>query len=252
MSSSSHDALRDLLGAYALDAVEADERALLEEHLRTCGECRDEVDRHRTVAGMIAGAETPLPDGLWDRVRGGIAREAPHTSAEVTRLSTHRRWTPILSAAAVSVLVALVGVQTVRLQQTRNDLAVTAAQLAAIEQAVTVGDYASIVSLAATAPGAVTVALDGDAGTASATILPYGSGYLELDDLAPLDEAHTYQLWAVIDDEVISAGVFGGAPTVAPFRVDLERLQGLVVTSEVAGGVAVSSQPAASAWLENS
>ncbi len=253
MSSADHDSLRELLGALALDAVHGAERTRIEEHLETCAACRAEVDDHRSVAAMLAEAETHLPDGLWDRVRGEIhAGASEEAVADVIPLRRPPGWLPFLSAAAVTILVALVGVQTIRLQQARTDLADSRSRLAAIEQAVVAGDYAAISVLAAGAPGAMTVALDGDAGAASATILPDGSGYLDLDSLARLDGEHTYQLWAVLDGEVISAGVFGGEPTVAPFRVDPHLLQGLVVTEEVSGGVAVSSQPAASAWLPNS
>ncbi len=249
-----HDSLRELLGAYAIDAVPGAESTRLEEHLETCAQCRAEIDDHRSVAAMLAEADTPLPEGLWDRVRGEIHAGAheQQQAADVIPLRRTPTWLPLLSAAAVTILVALVGVQTIRLQEARTDLSDSQSRLAAIEQAVVAGDYAAISSIAAGAPGAMTVALDGDAGGAKATILPDGSGYLDLDSLAPLDGEHTYQLWAVLDGEVISAGVFGGQPTVAPFRVDPDLLQGLVVTEEVVGGVAVSSQPAASAWLPGS
>ena len=40
----SHDEASDLLGAYALDAVDGDEFVELEEHLGTCPRCRAELD----------------------------------------------------------------------------------------------------------------------------------------------------------------------------------------------------------------
>lgn len=252
MTPEDHDSLREALGAYALDAVDGPEREAIEVHLADCAECRDEVDRHRGIAAMLAEADAPLPAGLWDRVRSEISVGESPAGSNVVAIETRRRWPGILSAAAVTVLVALVGIQTARLQGVRDDLAMSEARLAAFEQAFAQGDYTAIAELAAGTPGAVVVALNGDAGSASATILPDGSGYLDLDRLQPLDGAHTYQLWAVLDGEIISAGVFGNDPTVAPFRIDPDLLEGLVVTEEVVGGVAVSSQPAASAWLEGS
>lgn len=248
MIDTSHDELRDLLGAYALDAVDDAERGAIERHLATCDDCRTEVDQHLTVTSMLAQADTPVPDNLWDRVRAGIS--GPELEpAPVVELASRRRVMPFLSAAAVTVLVTLVGVQTLRLERTRDDLALNSARLAAIEEAFESGDYQALVALASETPGAVTVALSGDAGEGSVTILPDGTGYVTGADLPPLAADQTYQLWAVVDGEVISAGILGSEPGVSPFHVDPERLEGLVLTAEVAGGVAVSEQPAAVAWF---
>ena len=43
----SHDEASDLLGAYALDAVDGNEFTELEEHLETCPRCRAELDSLR-------------------------------------------------------------------------------------------------------------------------------------------------------------------------------------------------------------
>ena len=63
-----HAEASDLLGAYALDAVDADEVAALEEHLRSCPRCRDELRGHREVVGLLAYSGQDAPSGLWDRV----------------------------------------------------------------------------------------------------------------------------------------------------------------------------------------
>jgi predicted anti-sigma-YlaC factor YlaD len=243
---STHDELRDLLGAFALDAVDDVERAVVEHHLAACADCRAEVDQYLAVAAMMAQADSPVPDGLWDRVRAGITEADP---ALVVSLDSRRKVLPFLSAAAVTVLVALVSVQTVRLEAARDDLEVSTARLAAIEAAFTDGDYGELASLAASTPGAVTLALSGDAGASTVTILPDGTGYLTAAGLSPLDESETYQLWAVQAGKVISAGVFGSEPNVAAFHIDPDLLEGLVLTAEAAGGVAVSEQPAAAAWF---
>ena len=73
----SHDQIEDLLGAYALDAVEAAEQETVTAHLRTCPRCRAEVEAHREVAGMLGNAGAAAPDGLWDRIAASIEGEAP-------------------------------------------------------------------------------------------------------------------------------------------------------------------------------
>ena len=42
-----HEDFQDLLGAYALDAVDPTERDEIERHLATCPRCRAEVAEHR-------------------------------------------------------------------------------------------------------------------------------------------------------------------------------------------------------------
>ncbi len=83
-----------------------------------------------------------------------------------------------------------------------------------------------------------------------AILLPDGTGYLVHDNLAPLPSDRTYQLWAVVGDKVISAGILGNDPGVVAFHVDGD-VGGLVVTEEDAGGVVSSENPALAAWVQN-
>ena len=61
----SHDAVVDLLGAYALDAVDPGEAAAVEAHLGTCPGCLDEIARLQQAAGALAGPEEEPPSELW-------------------------------------------------------------------------------------------------------------------------------------------------------------------------------------------
>lgn len=100
-----------LVGAYAVDAVDDDERARFEEHLVECGDCRAELDGLRAAAGMLASAApvTP-PAALRDAVLADIATVRP-LPPEVTRLPRRpRRWAPFLAAAAAAVIVGGAGV----------------------------------------------------------------------------------------------------------------------------------------------
>ncbi|HEY6625163.1 MAG TPA: anti-sigma factor [Acidimicrobiales bacterium] len=63
-----HDEVADLLGAYALDALDPDESALVEAHLRDCPRCSAEVARHHEVAGLLANSGAEAPAELWDRI----------------------------------------------------------------------------------------------------------------------------------------------------------------------------------------
>src|ERR1700722_10516822 len=68
-----HDEVSELLGAFALDAVEYDEYEEIEAHLSECPRCRAEVDAHREVAAALGNSVEPLPEGLWEN----IARRLP-------------------------------------------------------------------------------------------------------------------------------------------------------------------------------
>ena len=79
--------------------------------------------------------------------------------------------------------------------------------------------------------------------------MPDGTGYLTRHTLRPLPADRTYQLWAIIDGEVISAGVLGADPGVVPFRIDPGGFEGFAITEEAVGGVAASENQPVVAWL---
>lgn len=248
---SHHTEIAELLGAYALDAVDEHERALVEGHLESCDECSLEVDEHLGVAAMLADTGAPPPVALWSRIEAGIAT-AESNGARVVPLAPRRnRVIPLAAAAAAAVLVGLVGVQTVRLGSAQSELAAAEGRVQQLELALATGSLEEIAGRLEGNPEVTTVSLGADDGTASGTILllPDGTGLLAEHELEPLPSDRTYQLWAIQDGRVISAGLLGRDPGVVAFHIDPDLLEGLVITEEVAGGVAVSEQPPLAAWL---
>lgn len=72
-----HDEAAELLGAWALDACEAEETASVEGHLRTCQECRSEAAELRKAAaalGELAAGQSLGTDrlDLPDRLRASV------------------------------------------------------------------------------------------------------------------------------------------------------------------------------------
>ena len=57
-----------LLGAYALDAVDDEERREIEVYLAVDPRAGAEVEMHREVATLMAFSGAAAPDGLWDRI----------------------------------------------------------------------------------------------------------------------------------------------------------------------------------------
>jgi len=68
----SHVEIEELLGAYALDAVEPETAAIIEAHLEGCVRCAAEVDQHHEVAGLLANSGGAPPAELWDGIAGRL------------------------------------------------------------------------------------------------------------------------------------------------------------------------------------
>jgi anti-sigma-K factor RskA len=231
-----HDAM---LGAYALDAVDADERAEIEAYLAQTPEARAEVDRY--YAAIVALAEDELhptmPDGLWDRVSsamfGGDAGDesttstAPPTlprlsvlpssasdrSTSATRPQARPRRRPrpaalALAAAAAFVIATLTGLL-VRQQGKLDDqraLPVPEQVRARAQRAIT--DPTSSVG---------TLAADGAGPTVRAVEDRDGNGYLFAEALPALADGRTYQLWTVDGGKPVSLGILGAKPGIVAF-----------------------------------
>ncbi|MGH3495547.1 MAG: anti-sigma factor family protein, partial [Sciscionella sp.] len=79
-----HDQAAELLGVYALDALDPDEAALVAGHLAECPRCWAELARHHEVAGLLADSGADAPAGLWDRIAD---RLGPSGSANWEKLA---------------------------------------------------------------------------------------------------------------------------------------------------------------------
>lgn len=205
----SHTEIEELLGAYALDAVDQDEADAVELHLRECPRCRDEVAAHRQTAALLAHSGADAPAGVWDRIAGSLT-ETPPAAARTLPFAppARRRRLPIVpmmaaGMAAAAIVAVLLGV-TIAHQNTRlNRLSLTQAATAALVNPA--AHKAHLVS----ADGAVSV---------DAVVLPDGRGYVVRDSLPNLSGDRTYQLWSVDDGKAISLGVLGRNPDVVAFR----------------------------------
>jgi hypothetical protein len=226
--------ITELLPAYALDAVDDDERAAIEAYLETRPAERDAVADLQVTASMLAHAGGPPPDGVWERLESIIAttpppeRLVPPTvltprSAPVSTARVDRRWRWLAAAAAV-VALAFGGLWLAD----RGDGGGGAA------------DTAQLAATAMTAPGARHATLADESGNALATavVTTDGAGYLT-SELPPAPAGHTYQLWGVTRTGTISLGVLGRDPGTVAFQAGVPT-QSLAITTEVSGGVPVS------------
>ena len=103
------DHLDELLGAYALDAVDDLERRRVEAYLAEHAEARAEVWQMRQAASMLAHSGNPAPDRIWDRIADTLEERPPDLDRPLPApKSTGRRrpLTALLAAAAVLIAAA--------------------------------------------------------------------------------------------------------------------------------------------------
>ncbi|MDJ0960781.1 MAG: anti-sigma factor [Acidimicrobiia bacterium] len=228
----------DLMAAYAMDAVDERERAALWNAIDQDAALRSELAAyHETLAVLAAAVEdapsTPSP-AVWNGIQQAIAgdeaaAEAP-SFTPVREVKRRRFTTRILGAVAGTAMVAAAffGIQLASVDA--PDLASAATELAAQSSSRTV-------SLTDSGGLAVDVVLGAD-----------GVGYVYADQLPALNDGRTYQLWAINDNGVISAGIFG-TDGIAPFHTD-GAVTGFAITEEVAGGVEASQNDPVAVWLD--
>ena len=237
-----HEELQELLGAFALDAVDPDEAALVENHLRECPRCRAEVAELREVAGLLGQSGSDAPEGVWDRIAASLADTPPPLRLEVQRERRAERSRsgprPIAMAiaAVAAVVLVLLAVSVVNLRNHVDDL----------EQQRT--DVAAAAQEALTANGSRVAHLAGTNNVAAAAVVrENGQGYFLGTNLPPLSN-RIYQLWGATDGgQIISLGTMPG-PGVYAFSADPSVRQ-IMVTEERAPVPAPTSQPIAAGTL---
>jgi len=249
-----HDQVSELLGAFALDAVDRDEYEQIEAHLSECPRCRAEVDAHREVAAALGNSVEPLPEGLWESiasrlparpdegappmpvlVRDGAPGEDTPTSAFRTprpartgRSGRTRLFTVASIAVAAAAVAIVLGVNLVHDDH----------QIAQLQNAVGASAHTAV-QAALDTPGrkVVNVETPGHRQLAEFVVVPDGRGYLVKSTLPALPSGETYQLWGVSDRHTISLGILGQSPHQATFTSAGSRTPStLAITVEPAGG----------------
>jgi hypothetical protein len=245
------DELAELLAAYALDALDDDERAMVEAQLARDPEAAEEARELRIAASLLASTGGPPPDGVWERLEQAIAGDSgedvaaevaadgsidgalapvvalptPAARAERARLGVERRgrWTAAVAAVAVVLALVFGGLW---LGSRGDDSGTPSA--------------AALARAAAREPGARRARLTDDAGRtlATAVVTRDGSGYLTAR-MPAAAAGTTYQLWGISRTATVSLGVLGRHPGTVAFKAAVPT-QSLAITTEVAGGVASS------------
>jgi anti-sigma-K factor RskA/putative zinc finger protein len=245
-----HHDIEELLGAFALDAVDDDERDVIEAHLAGCPRCRAEVEGHRETAALLAHRGERAPEGVWDRIATALDEAPPALDlARISELGERRTATAVprsiplrVAAATMAVAAALTLFLGVALGRNDNSRLERLEALAEDMEKAVVSNAAYAALNDSRNEHVRLVSSDGTA-TAQVVRRPDGAGYLVPGTLAPLPAGRVYQLWAVRSDAKISLGVLGAVPEVSAFRMN-GPVAAYAVTEEAAGGVSTTeNQP---------
>lgn len=241
----------ELKEAYVLSALPDDERRIFEEYLRDHPEYQAEVEELSGLAGLLALSTTemePSPE-LRRNLMAVVESEARHarsTTRRETRRSTLARLSGLftvqrfaLGAAALAV-VGLLSWNLV-LQGEVNDLS---------------GEIAKTENARPRPAGSETIRLKGSAATQDARVelvrLEDQRTILVAQNLPPIDQGKTYQLWVIDGDVPKPSSTFktGGTLISTPVRSSLKGADKVAITIEPAGGSqAPTSTPVLSAKL---
>ncbi|MDF2760542.1 MAG: hypothetical protein K0S99_3177 [Thermomicrobiales bacterium] len=229
-----HAATRDLLGAFALGAVDAEEAATVRAHLATCEECQAEIAELWLAVDSLPDMIEPMepPPALRDRIATAIAAEAasplpapsaspapepmpaiapapPATEPIRKPASFWSRATPWAAAAAILLLLSAgLLVWNLRLRE----------QIATAPVAETI----------ALAPTDVAPEARGEV-----TYLPQDDLFmLEVRDLPPLEPDQVYEVWLIGADGPEPAGIFDQPTDQHAIVADRDRYETLAITAE--------------------
>lgn len=223
-----HEEVRDLLGAYAINAVSPKESLAVAAHLHDCEACRSEVDQAARSAALLGSLPALPPESLWQRIEARIDESQPPAPPLLVRpsngagMAKHAKVT-----IAAAIFVAFAG--------TASLTGVT------LDTSFNQPSREEIARRSSSTTGARTVVLSGAEFDRSATVvlLPDGRGFLLDSNLPELRPDRTYQLWAVMGQSAISAAVLGPNPNFSPFTAAGD-VTALAITEERAGGVVAS------------
>jgi anti-sigma-K factor RskA len=215
-----------LSGAYALNALNSEDRHRFTEHLESCAACRQEVRELRDVAARLGASEEMAPPAdLKARVLAA-AREHPQLPPLVpdrerrTQVRGGRRLPWLVAAAAAAVLIVAGAVGYAQWEEWVSPSEQLAAGVARVFEAPDARRLTTRTADGATVSVAASPSLDRMA--------------LDTDGLHTLDEDEVYQLWTIHDGAATSAGLLDADQGAAMAMPD--EGSAVALTVEPAGG----------------
>jgi anti-sigma-K factor RskA len=225
-----HEYYQEMIASHSLSALDAAEERALEGHLRTCEDCRGELDQWRLTAAALAFAGSmvePSPH-IRERILEKVKQEkafveppepdvAPDTGAKTLQFTSSRKniWISVGSLGAIAASIAVVALivsvfvlwrenRAVRseIMQLANQMQTTEAELARERETVALltSSGARLTELAGT-----TIAQN-----ARATIAfdQNGRALLLAKGLPAAPPGKAYQLWFIVGNQKLPGKVF--------------------------------------------
>jgi anti-sigma-K factor RskA len=215
--------LHTLSGAYALDALSADEAEQFRRHLEACPACRDEVRELRQAAARMGASESVSPPpSLKARVLTAADR-LPQLPPEVTPIerARSRRWPARIAGAAAAVVLAVaagLGISQLQDSDEGSNLAQPVTQVFEAPDA-------HKATVETSNGGTITVA----------TSRELGKMAVETKALPRLGRDRVYQIWAIHDGTPVSAGLLDDTDEGAAMAMPEAGTQ-VAITIEPTGG----------------
>jgi hypothetical protein len=258
--------LDELLGAYALDALDGDERDQVEAYVARSPAAAAEVGQLQETAALLAHIGREAPEGLWARIEGALAEDppglpvappalvipepvAPPAAPDPRRVparSRRRRIAARVAAVAAGLVVVASIAVSVVLHGEMDDQQARIDRLSASMAHDGVARAAHAATMDPTAHTATLASADGSR-RARVVTMPDGTGYFMEHNLPALAAGRTYQLWAMTGSRdapaFVSVGVLGRRPEVTAFRTARPPM-GFMVTVEPMPGVVQPDHPA--------
>ena len=215
------DEVNELAGVYALDALEAEERDAVREHIESCELHEEFASLRATALSLVAAAPSREPPvDLRDRIMRSVGeppvraqQDSPAGPAprRVQRLFAWPRAAPYSLAAVLAVVAIVLAVWNVTLQGPDDG-----------------------VTVSRSAPG--------DSPHTRLVYLPAERlALLTVEGLDAAPEGHIYQLWVIRDGTPSGAGLFNTADGRESIVLEIELASDdlIAVTLEPAGGSAL-------------
>jgi anti-sigma-K factor RskA len=216
----------ELAAAYALDALDDDERRAYEAHLAGCERCQEDVASFRETAAALAYDVDlpPLPETLEHRILNAARAERPNV------VPLPRRWAiPAAALAAASVAATVVlGIWVVHLSGSLD------------HQTQRNKDQKALVDILSDC-----TKTEMQGGSAAVCVAPTQKAVLIADSLPAANPNKTYQAWIIAGKSVQPAGLFRGGAGRKYLRLTKSVPGGVTVavTLERRGGASAPTTP---------
>lgn len=237
------DDLLNLIPAYAIGALDDDERIALEALLETDTEAQESLEDYEAIADVIAFTvpERPAPTHLKDDLKARLAarpkivpKEQPASTLKQSQKRQPTQLSSILIASAAAILIVVIGIGLFLSQDTAPTLSPDEELFNQIVASTNFTQFEITPLASDDATGELVIDSDG------------GQAVLRIDYVPDRTDEESYQLWFIDGENVQSAGLFYWPTGLGPHFVRIEEPLGDVDT------IAMTIEPYEGSPLENS